>query len=443
MVSQVDMNQGLALWERAVKAMPGGNGLLSKRPDRYAPDLWPTYYSKAKGVHIWNLEGKEYIDMAQMGIGAAILGYSNDEVNEAVKKAIEEGVSTTLNAPEEVLLAEKLLALNPFAGGVKFTRTGGEAMAMAARIARAYSKKDKIAFSGYHGWHDWYLAANLASTEGLTQHLLPGLEPKGVPQGLSHSIFPFEYNNLEELENILRLQDVGTIILEGARYDFPTDEFIKGVQRLAKQYDCLIVVDEITSGWRMTDGGVYKLNGLDPDIVVYGKAMGNGFAISTVVGKKQVMDIAQETFISSTFWTERVGFVAALKTLEIIKREKVWEHLNHIGMLIGEGWLQLAQKHGLALTVTEFKPLISMKFDYGERNSAVITYFIQEMLARGYLAATSVYVSYAHTEEIVENYLKAVDAVFEKLAMLLEEKNGLLNALKTRLRSDAFKRLTK
>ncbi|MBT6051892.1 MAG: aminotransferase class III-fold pyridoxal phosphate-dependent enzyme [Candidatus Scalindua sp.] len=435
------MKKGIKLWQRAIKTIPGGNGLLSKRPDRYAPDIWPTYFSKAKGVEIWDIDGDRYIDMAQMGLGTAILGYSNSEVNQAVKEAVDDCVNSTLNAPEEVLLAEKLLELNPFAGGVKFARTGSEAMAIAVRIARAYSGKDKIAFSGYHGWSDWYLAANLESDSNLSDHLLPGLKPKGVPLALCGTTIPFAYNNVDALEALAEDEDIGVIVIEGARYDFPTPEFISAVQRVAVDKNAVVVVDEITSGWRMTDGGVYKLNGLNPDIVVYGKGMGNGFAISAVIGRKEVMDQAQETFISGTFWTERIGFSAALRTIEILVREKVWEHLIAIGTKIGNGWELLAQKHGLKLTITDFKPLITMKFDYGELSSAIVTLFTQEMLKRGYIAASSIYVSYAHNEAIVEEYLERVDEVFGIMADAITN-NSISEKLETSIRDEGFKRLT-
>lgn len=435
------MNYSRDLWKKAVSMIPGGNGLLSKRPERYAPDLWPTYFTKAKGVTVYDLDGKAYIDMAQMGIGTAILGYSDDEVNAAVKAAIDNGVSTTLNAPEEVYLAERLLALNPFAGGVKFARSGGEAMAIAVRIARAYSGKDKLAFSGYHGWSDWYLAANLTDEGNLSDHLLPGLKPKGVPRGLQGTALPFQYNNADELREIVSKHDIGVIVLEGARYDFPTKEFLDAVQDIARAKNIVVVLDEITSGWRMTDCGVYKLYNFEPDIVVYGKAMGNGFAISTVVGRKDVMDCAQETFISSTFWTERVGFVAALKTIEKLSRDKVWEHLISMGDRIGSGWQRLADQYKLKLHTTDFKPLITFKLEYGEQNSALYTLFTQEMLKRGYLAANSVYVSHAHDEQIVDTYLHYTGEAFEIMADAIRN-NTLSNKLETSIRDEGFKRLT-
>ena len=430
------------MWQRAIKSIPGGNGLLSKRPDRYGSDIWPSYFSKSSGVSVIDLDGNSYIDMAQMGIGSAILGYANPELTNAVSDVLKEGVNCTLNAPEEVLLAEKLLDLNPFAGGVKFSRSGGEAMAMAIRIARASSGKDKVIFSGYHGWSDWYLATNLGNKDGLNEHLLPGLSTAGVPSGLANTAIPFTYNDIENLDKTVKANpDAGVICLEGARYDFPSQEFLEAVKVLAKKHNMVIVSDEITSGWRMTDGGVYKINGFKPDIVVYAKAMGGGFAISAVVGSEEVMHSAQDTFMSSTMWTERVGFVAALKTIEILTREKVWEHLINIGDQIGIGWKKLANKHNLKITINDFKPLITMKFNYGARNQALATLFIQEMLKRGYLAATSVYVSYAHDESIVKDYLHAVDECFYIISQAIEnhDENELLD---TRIRSESFNRLT-
>ena len=437
------MNSGLALWKRAVGSIPGGNGLLSKRPDRYAPDIWPTYFKECSGAEVVDLDGNRYVDMAQMGIGSAILGYAHPELTEAVCEAARGGVNCTLNCPEEVYLAERLLELNPFAGGVKFARTGGEAMAMAVRIARAHSGRDKVAFSGYHGWSDWYLATNLRAGEGLADHLLPGLEPKGVPAGLKDTAVPFLYNDVADFERVMAENpDVGVICVEGARYDFPDQDFLKAMMDKARERGIVIVSDEITSGWRMTDGGVYKLNGFEPDIVVYAKAMGGGYAIAAVVGREDVMDAAQDTFISSTMWTERVGFVAALSVIDVFTRDKGWEKLVAAGERIGAGWKALGDKHGLKLKVTDFKPLITFKLGYGEANADLATLYIQEMLDKGYLAAPSVYCSLAHTDEVVDRYLDVADGVFKTLAEAAD-KGDAASRLRTRPRSDAFVRLTK
>ena len=431
------------MWNKAIQIIPGGNGLLSKRPERYAPDIWPTYFNKAVGVNIEDIDGNSFVDMAQMGIGSAILGYSNKELNEAVNQAVSNGVNTTLNAPEEVLLAEKLLELNSFAGGVKFARGGGEAMSIAIRIARAASGREKVAFSGYHGWTDWYIAANLNQGDELSEHLIPGLRPLGVPKGLVKTSLPFKYNDVEDFKNLVKTHpDIGVICIEGARYDFPTQEFLNEIMDYAKKNNIVLVSDEITSGWRMTDGGVYKITNFKPDIVVYAKGLGGGHPISAVVGKREVMDYAQDTFISSTMWTENIGFVAALKTIEILTREKGWEKLIRIGTQIGDGWSELAKKHNLKLKVTDFKPLITFKLCYGDLNNRIQTLFTQEMLKKGYLAASSVYVSMAHSKKIVDRYLESVDDVFYTLSSAIN--SGLVDTkLETAPRSDAFTRLNK
>ena len=165
--------------------------LLSKRAEMFLPNQWPAYYSKASGCTVWDLDGKEFIDMSIMGVGTNILGYGNPEVDEAVQRAVTLGNMSTLNCPEEVALAEKLIEMHPWADMVRLARTGGEANAVAIRIARAASGKDNVAICGYHGWHDWYLSANIVSDESLDDHLLPGLEPKGVPQNLKGTVFPF------------------------------------------------------------------------------------------------------------------------------------------------------------------------------------------------------------------------------------------------------------
>jgi glutamate-1-semialdehyde aminotransferase len=219
--------KGIKLWNKAKKIIPGGTQLLSKRSEQFLPDQWPSYFKKAKGVKVWDLDGNVYLDMSSMGIGACILGYADVDVTKAVKRVITDGSMCTLNSPEEVELAELLIKLHPWAEMVRYTRTGGEATAVAVRIARAYTKKDKIAFCGYHGWHDWYLSANLANEKNLDGQLLPGLKPFGVPRGLTGTAIPFNYNKIDELEKIVDENDIGTIIMEPQREHAPEKGFLK------------------------------------------------------------------------------------------------------------------------------------------------------------------------------------------------------------------------
>ena len=241
------MGKGQKLWKRAKRVIPGGNMLLSKRAEMFLPDQWPAYFSKSKGCQVWDLDGNEYTDMSIMGIGTNILGYGHPEVDEAVKKTIETGNMTTLNCPEEVYLAEKLIELHPWADMARLARSGGEANAIAIRIARAASGKDGVAFCGYHGWHDWYLSANLGDKQNLAGHLLPGLDPNGVPQNLRGTVFPFEYNNFEQLEKLVSTKDVGVIKMEVVRNREPEDNFLHKVRKLATDNNIVLIFDECTS----------------------------------------------------------------------------------------------------------------------------------------------------------------------------------------------------
>ena len=189
----MDCSKGINLYKRAKKIIPGGNQLLSKRPELFLPGFWPSYYTKAKGCEVWDLDGNHYFDFTMMGVGTCVLGYADDDVNNAVIRAVNDGTMCTLNCFEEVELAERLIALHPWGSMARFARTGGEACAIAIRIARACTKKRKDTFfCGYSGWHDWYLSADLGDSSNLDGQLLPGLLPLGVPRGLKGTMLPFE-----------------------------------------------------------------------------------------------------------------------------------------------------------------------------------------------------------------------------------------------------------
>lgn len=433
------MNKGMQLWERAKRIIPGGTQLVSKRVEMFLPDQWAAYFKKAKGVEVWDLDGHLYIDMTIMGVGTCILGYADDDVNNAVKAVIDTGSMCTLNSPEEVELAELLIDLHPWAGGVRFGRSGGESTAIAVRIGRGYSGKDTSAFCGYHGWQDWYLAANLADDKNLDGHLLSGLQPLGVPRGLKGTALPFTYNCADELRKIVKENDVGVIIMEVVRHHEPENNFLQEVRNIATENGIVLIFDEITSGFRATIGGIHTLYDVYPDIVVYGKAMGNGFPITAIVGKRSIMEIAQESFISSTFWTERIGSAAAIATIRKMKEKKVPEHLCHIGNMVKHGWQEKATRHGLDISVMGIAPLPTFTFNY-ENALALQTLFTQEMLKRGYLASGQLYVSYCHTEDIVAKYLVDVDDVFEMLARAMRD-GSVLEQIKGSVAHSGFKRL--
>ncbi|KKN31432.1 hypothetical protein LCGC14_0823910 [marine sediment metagenome] len=436
----MNCEKGTSLWKKAKKLIPGGSQLLSKRSEMFLPDQWPSYYEKAKGVEIWDLDGNHFYDMTIMGVGACILGYADEDVNTAVKNVIEKGSMATLNSPKDVELAELLLNIHPWAEAVRYARTGGEIMAVAVRIGRAYSKKDKIAFCGYHGWHDWYLASNLADNANLDGHLLPGLAPNGVPRGLIKTAIPFEYNKIEKLEAIIKENDIGVIVIEPIRHQEPENNFLQRAREIADETGAVLIFDEITAGWRLTIGGSHLLYNVNPDMMVTAKGISNGYPMAAVIGKAEIMDAAQTSFISSTYWTEAIGPAAAIATIRKMEKYNVPFHLDKIGALIGKKWRELAKKHDLNFSILPPNALVTFTIDY-ENALAIKTLYTQEMLKRGYLAATSVYVSYAHTEEIVNEYMKNVDEVFELIKNAIDN-NNINTLLEGPISHSGFQRLT-
>ncbi|MGV8042521.1 MAG: aminotransferase class III-fold pyridoxal phosphate-dependent enzyme [Thermoanaerobaculaceae bacterium] len=433
------VSTGQKLWRRAVRVIPGGSMLLSKRPEMFLPGMWPAYFSKAKGCTVWDLDGRPFVDMCIMGIGTNTLGYGHPEVDDAVRQVIENGNLSTLNGPEEVYLAERLVELHPWADMVRFARTGGEANAVAIRIARAAAGKAGVAFCGYHGWHDWYLAANLGDERTLAGHLLPGLEPNGVPGTLRGSIYPFNYNRFDELQEVVNHHEIGVIMMEVSRNRGPEPGFLESVRKLATDRGIVLIFDECTSGFRQTFGGLHKEFGVDPDMAMFGKALGNGYALTAAIGRREVMEAAQTTFISSTFWTERIGPSAGLKTLEVMERVTSWERITATGRDILQRWQALAAKHGLQISTFGLPALAGYSFD-SQHALAYKTLITQEMLKKGFLAGTTVYVCTEHTPEIVESYFNALDPVF---AMIRECEDGrdVMSLLEGPVCHSGFKRL--
>ncbi len=432
---------GPALWKKAKKIIPGGGELRSKYAELFLPDGWPSYYVKAKGIKVWDLDENAFKDFSIFGIGSCVLGYADSDVNKKVINAIKQGSMSTLNCPEEVELAQILLKMHPWAHMVRFARCGGEAMAIAVRIARAYTGKDTIAFCGYHGWQDWYISANIGDNSNLDGHLLPGLDPAGVPRCLRGTSVPFTYNRIDELIKITRENKLAAIVMEPMRSTWPEDDFLNKVRDIAEKTNAVLIFDEITSGFRMTVGGVHTILKVQPDIVVYAKAISNGFPMAAIVGKGRIMDMAtSKSFISSTYWTERIGPVAAMATIKKMKEKNVPKHLIYIGNKITELWLTSAKDNGIKIKISGMPPLTTFSFDYGSDSQAIQTFFTREMLKAGYLAYKSVYVSYAHKEKDVNKYISELDRVFGRIGYLIK-KGNIQQTLKGNVAREGFKRL--
>ena len=433
-------SSGQKLWNRAKNIIAGGNMLLSKRPEMFLPEKWPSYFSKTKGIHVWDLDGNKFTDMSIMGVGTNSLGYSNRYVDNAVRSCIKAGNLSTLNAPEEVYLAEKLIDLHPWAEMTRFARTGGEANAIAIRIARASAGKDKVAICGYHGWHDWYLSANIKNDDGLKEHLLPGLSPLGVPSNLRDTVFPFQYNNFSELEKIVSDHDIGVVKMEVVRSEPPRDNFLKKIRKLCHDKNIVLVFDECTSGFRESFGGIHLNYNVYPDIAMFGKALGNGYAITAIIGKRSVMESAQNTFISSTFWTERIGTTAAIATLNEMENQTSWDKITKLGSYLKQEWERLAKKYNLDIKQHGIPALAGFTFN-SDKNLEYKTFITQEMLKHNYLAANTVYMSTCHSKKIIEDYINILESIFHQISECEHNSLSIDSLLENPICHAGFKRL--
>ncbi len=434
------MRKGQELYKKAKTMIPGGTSLLSKRPEQFLPENWPAYYSKSKGCEVWDLDGNHYYDCCSMGVGTNTLGYANEAVDEAVMKVVRDGNLTTFNCPEEVYLAEKLIQMNPWAGGVRYTRGGGEANSMCIRIARAYSGKDKIAICGYHGWHDWYVSVNLGENDALAGHLLPGIPTNGVPRALRGTTIPFHYNDFEEIEGIIKnTPDLAAVKMEVCRNFGPAEGYLEHIRNLCNEYGVILIFDECTSGFRATFGGLHKKYGVYPDMTIYSKTMGNGYVIAAVLGKKEIMDAAQGSWISSTFWTDRIGPTAALAALAEMERTRSWEVITEKGKVVRSRWQSLADKYGLDIQLRGI-PAMSVYLFNSPNNLAYKTFVTQEMLKRGFLASNNMNSCIAHTPDIIDAYFDALDPIFARIRNF-EDGENVLKSLEGPVCQSGFKRL--
>ncbi len=409
------LSKGQKMWIKSQKIIAGGNMFFSKNPDNYLPKLWPSYFSKSKKCYLWDLSNKKYTDVCLMGVGTNILGYANPKIDKKVFEAINKGNMTTLNCPEEVEFSEKLLSINTWADKVKLARTGGELNSIAIRLARAATNKTKIAVCGYHGWHDWYLAANLKNKNNLNNHLFKGLNAKGIPKELKNTVFTFENNNFNQILKLTQKYDLAAIKLEVTRNNDTDIKFIKKLRKLADTKKIVLIFDECTSGFRETFGGIHKNFGVNPDIALFGKSIGNGYPITALVGKDSIMDYCKDTFISSTFWSDRIGPTAGLATLNEMEKLKSWKQISARGKKIKKNWERLAYNHNLNISIQGVSSLPN--FYFKNRNNLIYKTFItQEMLKKNILSTMAIYVCIDHSETILNRYFDNLNDIFYKIS---------------------------
>ena len=397
----------------------GSNMLLSKNRNIFSPNNWPTYYKRAKGCYIWDLNGKKYLDMCVMGVGTNLLGYSDNKIDNSVIRALKQSNMSTLNCPEEVMLAKELLSLHKWAGKVRFARTGADAAAIAVRLSRVFTNKEKVIICGYHGWQDWYLAANINNKKLLNKHLFPNLKIDGIPKEYSKYTYSVNYGDLEKINKILKKdKQIGTIIMEVSRNKKVDIKFLKEIRKITAKNKISLVFDECTSGFRENLGGYHKTININPDIATFGKALGNGYAITAIIGKKKIMESFKHTFISSTFWTERSGYVAALKTISILKKKKPWKEIINKGRLIKKKWLQISKKHSIPIDIYGLDAIPSFSFADKNKNLIYKTFLTQELLKSNILAANMIFVSTAHSAKDLRKYFIRLEKVFKDLSKL-------------------------
>tara|TARA_B100001989_G_C24551861_1_gene475891 strand:+ start:33758 stop:35080 length:1323 start_codon:yes stop_codon:yes gene_type:complete len=436
-----NIKNGLNLWNEALDVIPGGNMLLSKNKNLYSPSLWPCYYSKVKGSNVWDIDGNKYLDFSSNGVGACSLGHANKNVDSEVIKTIKNGVMSSLNTPLEVSLSKTLISLHSWSNMCRLARTGGEANSIAIRIARAYSGKDKIAICGYHGWHDWYLAANLKGKDTLKDHLLEGLGSKGVPNLLSGSIIPLRFNNFEDLDLLSNNNEIAALKMEVTRTVPPKENYLEKIRKICDKKNIILIFDECTTGFRESYGGIHLNYGINPDMCMFGKALGNGYAISAIIGKREIMMAACETFISSTFWTEAVGPAAGTAALKQMKKLKSWEKLPKIGKQVKEIWSRSASKHNLQIQINGIDALPTFQF-ICDKPEGFKTALTELMLEKGFLATTLFYPTVAHSKQNLNDYKEALDDTFKQISRELNSSNGdPSNLCKNGFCKPTFKRL--
>jgi len=418
------VRKSLEMFKEAETLIPGGSQLLSRRPIRFAYGVSPIFAERAKGAYFWDIDGNKYLDMT-MAVNTLILGYCDPDVDKAVMKQLKKSTIFSILHPVEVELAQEILKIIPCAEMVRFGKSGGEADAVAIRIARGFTGRDKVVFCGYHGWHDWYIAANLESEDALNKHLLPDVPTKGIPKCLKGTVIPFEYNNLSSLEKVLEKnkKEVACVIMEASKVSLPKKGFLEGVKGLAHKHGALLIFDEVNTGFRLALGGAQEFYNVTPDMALFGKDIANGYPLTAVVGQRDVMQASKDMFISSTFWDDNSTMAAGLACIRKIRKEKVIEHIWKIGEYYAKGWKEIVQKLGIKAELKGLPCMTSIVFNYEDKSfvNQLNTLYCQELARRGIFAGGHFPVSFAHKEEEIDKILEAAEGALSVVKKAIEQ----------------------
>ena len=408
------------LWNKAIRLIPDGNSFLSKHPRSFNDDNWPIYYSSTSKQYIYSYDQIKYLDMSMMSVGTNLLGYNNKNIDKKINSVVKKGNMSSLNCVEEVHLAEKLIDMHKWSDMAKFARTGAEANCIGLRAARLATGKEKIVICGYHGWHDWYLAANINNKKNLNNHLFKDLQIEGVPKNLKNFIYSFEYNNLKKLENIVKLDNnIAAIIMEVKRDINPKNDFLKKVRHLCDRKNIVLIFDECTSAFRENFGGLHLKYKIQPDLAMFGKALGNGYPITSIIGKKSIMETLSDSFVSSTFWSDRIGPTAGLASLKEMENQKSWEILLNLGYYFRKKIKNFDQKDLIEINKEGIIPNISLKLNPLKTNKKnLISFFLKNNI----ITSDRIYLSTAHTKININKYFE----VLEKFLDLVKKQKHFL-----------------
>jgi len=399
------------MFERACRVIPLGSQTFSKSHLSYPKGESPLFLTHGKGAHVWDVDGNEYVDLVN-GLLPNVLGYDDPEVTRAACQQIERGVTLSLASELEVILAEKLVQLIPCAEMVRFGKNGSDATAGAIRVARAFTGRDRIAVCGYHGWQDWYIGSTLRS--------------RGVPQAVRDLTHTFPYNDLLALDALLGKHsgEFAAVMMEPMNFVDPNPGYLQGVKDLAHRHGALFIFDEIITGFRYHLGGAQAMLGVTPDLATFGKSMGNGFPISAVLGRADIMREMEEIFYSFTFGGEGVSLAASIAVVEKMEREPVIETLWRTGQQLIDRTNKLISEFNLGQTVRVVgKPCWSLlQIADTEKYTSweLKTLFLQEVLSQGVLTGGAHNICFAHTSADLQQVEAAYRIAFSKLRVVID-----------------------
>ncbi len=439
------VEQSLALYDRAGQLIPGWTQLISRRASQFAYGNSPIYAQRAKGSRFIDIDENEYLDWVN-AVGAIILGHADDVVDAAVIEQIGRSSLYTLNSPLEIELAELLNEVIPSSEMVRYTKSGGEANALAVRIARGTTGRDIVLFTGYHGWHDWYQSANYLVDPASGEYPFAGIEPIGVPQALAGTALPFVYGDLQMLQMLLEQHagKVAAIMMEPLRSEMPPPGYLEGVKQLAEMHGAILIFDEVSCGWRMNIGGAQAETGVIPDMTVLAKAMSNGYPMGAVVGSRAAMEPAKNMFISSSYWSDNLGLVATLTTIRELQRRNSAQQFDAIGEALRTTLNQSIADAGLsgACTGLSYTPAISLDLPDETLRPKVTTLFIQEMARRGVHTYMGFKATLAHSAGDIALTGRITTEALQVVKRALDS-GDIDHYLESDLKQEPFRRLVK